>query len=235
MPARAIRSIESGNGKKASDASTLPRTRSPAFSSAIRTASTRLVCPSPAPTRFVPWQTAIALLVSRRTIVKAKLSDWVSAGAGAALVTTRHVAGSSQALSGRWAKIAPAMLRSSKPDVASQGSPAGTSTSRTLPFHVGRVVSSSTASGSKAGAAITSTNSPGARSTSAQPRSNVRLTATIEPKALVGSAAIAVASASAAVAPAAAPQGFVCFTTTAAGVASKPASRVAPSRSSRLL
>ena len=175
------------------------------------------------------------MLVSRRTIVKAKSSDCVSAGEGAAFVTTRQVAGSSQAVSGRWASTAPAMLRSSRPAVASHGSPAGTSTSRTLPFQVGRVVSSSTASGAKAGAAITSTKRPGAISTSAHAASNVRLTATIDPKALVGSAAIAVASASAAVAPAAAPQGFVCFTTTAAGSVSSPASREAPSRSSRLL
>ena len=33
----------------------------------------------------------------------------------------------------------------------------------------------------------------------------------------------------------AAPQGLVCFTTTAAGSSTNPASRVAPSRSSRLL
>ena len=189
----------------------------------------------PAPTRLMSWQTAMALLVSRRTIVKANPSACVSSGAGLVRVTTFQLAGSSHASSGRCTSKAPATLRSSIPSVASHGSPGGTSTKRTLAFQVGRVVSSSTASGSKAGAAITSTNSPGFSSSSAQARSNVPLTATIDPKALVGSAAIAVANAPATVGAEAAPQGLVCFTTTAEGASSNPASRVAPSRSSRLL
>ena len=49
-PAFAISSIPSRNGKKASEATTVPARGRTAFSAAMRAESTRLICPAPTPT-----------------------------------------------------------------------------------------------------------------------------------------------------------------------------------------
>ena len=59
-PAAAATSGPSRNGKKASEASTEPRARSPAFATAIRTESSRLIWPAPTPTSCRPCASTIA-------------------------------------------------------------------------------------------------------------------------------------------------------------------------------
>jgi hypothetical protein len=64
-----------GKGKKASDAATDPRARSPARATASRAASTRLTCPMPTPTVAPPEASRIALLLTARTARQAKASS----------------------------------------------------------------------------------------------------------------------------------------------------------------
>ena len=81
-PAAAANSIESGNGKKASEARTDPRARSPAFLMAISTLSTRLICPAPAPTSARSRHNTMALDFTYRTTDQANRRSvrWSSVG-----------------------------------------------------------------------------------------------------------------------------------------------------------
>ena len=124
---------------------------------------------------------------------------------------------------------------SGRSSAAATGPSWPTSISRTLAFHLGLVVRISSASLSKSGATMASTNRPGAASTSAVAASTVRFSPSTEPNALSGSPSIARCKAAASVSATAAPQGLLCLITTAAGSEKLRTMPSALSRSSRLL
>ncbi len=91
-PALAAAWIPSGNGKKASDPMTAPRLRSPAFSLASRTESTRLICPAPTPTTLRSATYTMAFDFTRLATIQANLRSASWAAVGDLRVTTFHSA-----------------------------------------------------------------------------------------------------------------------------------------------
>ena len=190
-PAAAAVSIESGNGKKASEASTEPPTRSPAFLMAISTESTRLIWPAPAPSsmRSLAQHDGVGLHVPHHRPGEAQIGHLGRRSAGVSVTTFHSLLGVGQHVgllhehAAVEAAVGPMRLR--------RRSIWPTSISRTLAFHLGLVVRISRASASKSGATIASTNRPGSASTSAVAASTVRFSPSTEPKALSGSPSIA--------------------------------------------
>ena len=90
-PAFAARCMESAKGKNASDAKMLPFDRSEAFSIAISTLSTRLICPAPTPTKAASRAKMIALLLTCRTISQPNAMSSHNSSATATLVTVFQV------------------------------------------------------------------------------------------------------------------------------------------------
>src|SRR5207302_152752 len=81
-PASAAASMPSANGKNASDPSAAPRALPPARSAAMRTESTRFVCPMPMPTVTSRWASTIALDFTCLTTSQANCSASISSGVG---------------------------------------------------------------------------------------------------------------------------------------------------------
>ena len=87
-PASAAASTASRIGKKASDASTLPLTLSPAFHTASTLASTLLIWPAPMPTVCLPRARTMAFERTCLTARHANRSDVISSSVGFLSVTT---------------------------------------------------------------------------------------------------------------------------------------------------
>ena len=112
MPALSASRGPSPNGKKASEASTAPARSCPcsrAFSTAIRTASTRLICPAPIPIVRRPLASTMAFEVTCLHTVQAKSRSAQSASAGAPQ-TTRIAPRSSMPASRSWTRRPPSAL-----------------------------------------------------------------------------------------------------------------------------
>src|SRR5579863_8943280 len=86
-PALAASSTPSGNGKNASDATTLPLSEDCAFITAIFTESTRLICPAPTATVAPPRANTIALDFTCLHTIQPNRRSCSSMAEGARLVT----------------------------------------------------------------------------------------------------------------------------------------------------
>ena len=182
---------------------------------AISTESTRLICPAPTPTSEPPWANTIALDFTCRQAAQANDRAAFSASDGCASVTTFQAEASSAKSSADWQSIPPSICRYCGAPRPAAISP--TRSSRTLAFHFGLVVNTSSASAVKSGVTMASTNRPGSARNSAAAPSTGTLKPKIDPKALTGSPAQASSMASPRVAAVAAPQGLLCFSTATPG------------------
>ena len=226
IPNAAAASMLSGNGKKASETSTVwartcagsrPRraTFSRAFSMAsLRMESTRLGWPAPMPrTACCPGAhshaSRIALDLRCLQIRMPKSASGRRASGIAAFVTGCQASGAFRSAS--CVSVPPLIRRVS---LRASGAAKGRS-SEISRMSLDLAFRNSRASGSNAGAMSASTNRP--LSTCAVARSTGRVTAMTEPNDETTSPSQAAASASASVAPVAAPQGLVCLMMTAAG------------------
>ena len=237
-PAAAATSGPSRNGKNASEASTAPRLRSPAFSTAIRTESSRLIWPAPTPRSWPSLATTIAfdLTIAQTRQAKAR-SRQLALGRGPARSPPGPPAGSASSRSQPWASSPPSIRRRSRPEGA--GSPGRSAPSRsirrTLFFQVGLVVSHSERLGIEAGGEDRleeparaahplgrgEVDRPVQADDAAEGADRIALVGPLEGRGQVVATA--------------APQGLLCLRMQAAGSANSRISRRALSRSSRLL
>src|SRR5262250_388314 len=86
-PALAASSTPSGNGKNASEATTLPSSEDCAFITAILTESTRLICPAPTPSVAPSFAKTIALDLTCLQTFQANFIVDISSAVGWRLVT----------------------------------------------------------------------------------------------------------------------------------------------------
>src|SRR5262249_2756258 len=110
-PAAAAASTLSRKGKNASDASTLPFTRSPAFFTAICTESTRDICPAPTPTTCVPRASTIAFDFTCLQTIQANFRAASSSAVGTRFVFASHLVKSSAPTSRVCTKSPPSTRR----------------------------------------------------------------------------------------------------------------------------
>ena len=141
-----------------------PAARSPAFSTAIRTESSRLIWPAPTPTSWPSFASTIAFDLTAGRPARRRPGRGRSASVGGRRggdLARRPGRPRSRPSPGRAGPPRSGGGRS--PRGAGRPGPIGPSRSsrRTLFFQVGLVVSSSRASGSKPGATIASMNRPG--------------------------------------------------------------------------
>src|SRR5437867_2038488 len=212
IPALAAISTESGNGKKASEQRIAPRTSCPersALRSARRTASTLDDCPAPIPSVRPSRAITIALEMTCRATRPANPRSRSSASVGRFAVTVIQL-WNCGGLGGVSASSPPRRLRVASASAAPRRRSGTSSTTRFL-----RIFSSRAGDTAISGASTTSRKVVPIPSSAAS--SSGRFSPRIPPNAESGSASRARASASATVAATAAPAGFRCFTTTAAG------------------
>ena len=167
---------ESAKGKNASEPNTAPAPRSPAFSMAIRTESTRLICPAPTPKSEHPLASTMALDFTNRTVLQANRRSGPLLVGGLLVcddLPLAFVIGQNVGSLGAGSRHR--VARSSPPRQTPGGEIGPIAISRTLAFHFGRVVSTCRAAGSNSGATIASMNCPGAARISAAARSTGRL------------------------------------------------------------
>src|ERR1700691_5211473 len=226
-PAAMAASSPSAKGKKASDATTQlliaysfcpdALAASAAFCTAIRTLSTRLICPAPTPTVAPPLAKTMALDLTCFATVKANSKSAISAWLGARWVTVLSWLAETRPASRVCARNPPASDLIVMPPSAGSGiAPAARIRSAVFFFRM------SSAPGSTEGAITTSANS--LEIASAVAASSARFMAMMSPKALTGSQASARSQAARRLAATATPQGWACLTMTRAGSENSPAS-----------
>ena len=244
-PAAATASSPSRNGKKASDAATVPASgRAPAsicqplaFMVATRTASTRLICPAPtARVRSRSVNSTVFDFTWAQTR-QAKRNASHSATVGGRWLTTRTASlGQGRRASSTASRCCtsrpPSTERTSRPSTGDTD-PANIEVAVTTTRRLGLVASTARASASTAGATTASMKVE--TSAAAVAASTARFKPTMPPKADNASASRARSNASTALAPVATPHGLVCLITTAAGSSNSSAIRAAASRSSRFV
>src|SRR5919112_357364 len=177
-PASASDSSPSANGKKASLAATAPIALSPAFLTARCAASTRLVWPAPMPTVASSFASTMALLLTLLTTFQAKRRSESSAAVGSLLVTSSYPE-SSSTRSDSWSRSPPVTC------LAESSGRARAPAFKRIMF--GFAEKTSRASASKAGAIRTSVKT--LEISAASSPSTGSLSATMPPKAEIGSEA----------------------------------------------
>src|SRR6266481_1943807 len=227
-PALAASSTPSGNGKKASEATTLPASGDCAFITASFTESTRLICPAPTPSVAPSFAKTIALDFTCFATFHAKRIVCSSFGIGGRFVTVRNSLSWISPRSGCCTSIPP-RTRFSCSSRSGSRPPGGNSSNRRFFFVAKMALDFS----SKPGAAMHSTKS--FATSSAVAASTTRLNARTPPNADTGSHASAFRYASRKVPCSAVPHGLLCLMITAAGSENSAARLRAASRSTKLL
>ena len=118
-PALAASSTPSANGKNASEATTEPASGARAFDTAMRTESTRDICPAPIPSVRPPAANTMAFDFTCLQTRHAKSRSASSSGVGPRLETTFASAAAAVARSRSWTRKPPATLRISSAPAAS--------------------------------------------------------------------------------------------------------------------
>src|SRR5713101_8415488 len=227
-PAFAASSTPSGNGKNASEATTLPASGVCAFITAIFTESTRLICPAPTPSVAPSFANTMAFDFTCLHTFHANRIVRSSSAVGARLVTVRSSPSLISPRSGCCTSIPP-RIRLSCNSRSGSNPPGGSSSNRKFFF----AAKSALAFSSNPGAAIHSTNS--FATSSAVAASTTRLNASTPPNAETGSHARAFKYASSSVFCSAVPQGLLCLMITVAGFSNSAARLRAASKSTKLL
>src|SRR5882672_7406843 len=227
-PALAASSTPSGNGKNASEATTLPASGDCAFITAIFTESTRLICPAPTPSVAPSFANTIALDFTCFATFHAKRIVRLSSTVGTRFVTVRNSQSLISPRSGCCTSIPPRMRFNCSSRSGSK--PHGGSSSKRRFFFAAKTA---LAFSSNPGAAMHSTKS--FATSSAVAASTTRLNASTPPNAETGSHASAFKYASRRAACSAVPQGLLCLMITATGLENSAARLRAASRSTKLL